>query len=157
MKPTLHELTFGLWFCVAGLLWMLVEKLAGWHGERIADHPVMTMLFMPIAIAVYVVAMRKKRARLGGTMTYGQGFASGMWISVVVAALSPLSQWLTHRVISPEYFPNAIRYAVDHDLLTQKEAEAYFSLPSYVVQSFVGALVAGLVTSAIVAIFARRS
>jgi hypothetical protein len=89
-------------------------------------------------------------------MTWKQGFFSGVIISIVVALLAPVSQWITHEVISPEYFPNAIEYAVATGQSTLKEAQNNFNLSGYIIQSTGFALIVGLVTSALVAIFTRR-
>lgn len=156
MQKYAHEIKWGLIFTAAALLWMVFEKAMGWHGEKIEQHPVMTNLFAIVAIAVFVFALREKRKKLGGVMSWKEGFISGLLISVVVAVLSPLSQWLTHAVISPEYFSNAIAYAVESGKSTQEEAGNFFNLRSYILQSAVGGLVMGALTSAIVALFVRR-
>lgn len=88
-------------------------------------------------------------------MSYKQGFISGLIITLIVALLSPLSQYITSEFITPEYFPNVINYAVESGKMTQTEAESYFNLKSYLIQSVIGALVMGVVTSAIVAIFVK--
>ena len=70
--------------------------------------------------------------------------------------LSPLTQTITSLVITPEFFPNMIDYAVDKGKMSQPEAEAYFNLKSYIMQGLIGAPVMGLITTAIVAIFTRK-
>ena len=156
MSKYSHEIKWGLIFSAAALLWMVFEKAMGWHGEKIEQHPVMTNLFAIVAIAVFVFALLEKRKKLGGAMSWKEGFISGLLITVVVAILSPPAQWLTHTVISPEFFDNVIAYAVEHGKATQEQAESYFNLQSYMVQSAVGGLVMGVVTSAIVALFVRK-
>jgi len=157
MKNYQVELKWGLFFVVASLVWMLIEKGMGLHGERIADHPIYTNLFAIIAIAVYVFALREKRQSLGGFMTWKQGFLSGVVITGIVVLFSPLTQWITHNVISPEYFTNAINYSVESGNATQAEAEAFFTLQSYMMQASIGALIMGLLTAAIVAFFVRKN
>ncbi len=156
MKSLTHAIKWGLIFVASALAWMVFERAMGWHGARIEQHPVMTNLFAVVAITVYVFALRDKRRQLGGTMTWTQGFVAGLLVSVVVAVLSPLSQWLTHAVITPAYFSNAIAYAVESGKMAQAEAEAFFNLGSYIVQSAVGALIMGAITAAIVALFLKR-
>jgi hypothetical protein len=158
MKKFSTELKWGVIFAIATLLWMGIEKAMGWHGEHIEQHPTMTNLFAIIAIALYVFALLDKRKRdFRGSMTWMQGFVSGVIISVVVAVLSPLTQWITHTYISPEYFDNMIDYSVKAGYYnTEVDARTYFNLQAYVLQSAVGALLMGVVTSAIVAIFVRN-
>ena len=150
------EIRWGIIFTIAALAWMVIEKLAGWHGEGIANHPIYTNIFAIIAIALYVFALRAKRRQLGNQMTWKEGFIAGVIISVVVALLSPLAQLITHKIISPEYFPNAIEYAVESGNMTREAAENFFNLNSYLMQASIGALIMGLITSAIVAFFVRN-
>jgi hypothetical protein len=156
MKPSAHALKWSLIFVTAALAWMVFEKAMGWHGEHIARHPVMTNFFALVAVTVFVFALWDKRKSLGGVMTWKEGFLAGLWVSLGVALLSPLSQWLTHAVISPDYFPNVIEYAVESGKATREEAESFFNLRSYMIQSAIGGLVMGAITSAVVALFVRR-
>ena len=157
MKKYTTEIKWGLIFTIVALLWMVFERMMGWHGENIAQHATMTNLFAIPAIVIYVFALLDKRNNdLGGIMTWGQGFTSGLIITLVVVILSPLAQYLTHTIITPEYFTNVIEYAVDSENMTREEAEGYFSLRNYMMQSAIGGLIMGIVTSAIVAFFTKK-
>jgi hypothetical protein len=156
MERYRFALKWGVIFTAMGLLWMLLERLLGLHDERIEMHAWATKLILFPAVLVYVLALReKKRIAYGGTMTYKQGFLAGVGITAVVTLLTPLSQLITSLVITPDYFSNMIAYSVNHGMLTQTEAEEYFSLSNYLLQSTVFAPIAGVVTSAIVAVFVR--
>ncbi|APG60137.1 DUF4199 domain-containing protein [Christiangramia salexigens] len=157
MKKYSIEIKWGIIFSIVSLLWMFLEKGLGWHDEHIAKHAIYTNLFAIVAIVIYVLALIDKRDNFfDGKMNWNQGFISGIYISIVVAILSPLAQLITHEFITPEYFPNIINHAVENGKMTQQEAEDYFNLTSYITQSFFFALVVGVVTSAIVALFVRR-
>ena len=151
------ELKWALIFVGMSLLWMVLEKLAGLHSTHIDKHMYLTNLFAIPAIIVYVLALKeKKKIDYKGEMTYGQAFVSGLIITGIVALFAPLTQWITSTLITPEYFPNVIAYSVEtgyHSSL--EEAEAYFNLENYILQSFVGAIIMGVITSAIVAFFVR--
>ena len=157
MKKLTTEIKWGLIFTAAMLLWVGFERLMGWHGERIDQHATMSALFAIIAIAIYVFALIDKRKNdLNGRMTWSQGFISGFWITIVVVVLSPLAQYVTHTFISPDFFNNIAEHAVETGQMTRAQAESYFSMRNYLMQSIVGALGLGVVTSAIVAIFTRK-
>lgn len=157
MKKYATEIKWGIIFTIASLLWMVLEKALGWHDAHIAKHAIYTNFFAIIAIAIFVFALLEKRNKdLGGKMTWVQGFVSGIIISVIVAMLSPLSQYITHEYITPDYFQNAINYAVENERMTQENAEAYFNFSSYRIQAAFGALGSGIVTSAIIALFVRK-
>lgn len=156
MRKFKTEFKWGLIFMGASLAWMLLERITGLHSTHIEKHAIYTNFFAIIAIAVYVFALRdKKHSDLGGKMTYKEGFVSGVIISVVVAVLSPFGQLITAYVISPHYFQNAIDHGVSNGLATLAEAEAYFNLTNYIIQSTIFAPVMGVITSAAVAFFLR--
>ena len=151
------EIKWGVIFTLVMLLWMVFERLMGWHGENIEQHATMSIIFAVVAIAIYVFALLDKRNNdLGGSMTWSQGFASGFWITMVVVILSPLAQYITHTIISPDFFSNMTNYAVESGNMTREQAESYFSMRNYLMQSAVGALGLGVVTSAVVAIFTKK-
>ncbi len=157
MKPYTTEIKWGILFTLMALLWMVIEKTMGWHDEKISQHATLTNIFAIPATALYVFALLDKRKRdLNGKMTWLQGFVSGLIISGVVAFLSPASQWVTHTLITPNYFPNMIAYAVASGNSTQEEAERFFSLSSYMMQGMIGAMIMGTVTAAIAAIFIKK-
>ena len=102
--------------------------------------------------------MREKRRRqFDKKMTWLQGFVTGLKMAIFVALLSPLAQYITHNYITPEYFNNVVTYSVTNDLMSIKEANDYFNINNYIWQSALGALGGGLIISAIVAIFMKRS
>src|SRR5690606_272459 len=115
-----------------------------------------SMIFAPIAIALYVFALLdKKRTFYGGRMSYMQGFVAGLIITSLVVILNPLSQYITSTYITLHYYCNVIAYSNYTMAIEQQAAEQYFNLKSYIIQSTIFAAVMGLVTSAIVAIFLR--
>ena len=150
------EIRWAFIFIVMALVWMVFEKSMGWHGENIAQHETHTNWFAIPAIMIYVFALLdKKKNFYYGNMSWKQGFVSGLIISVIVALFSPLSQIITHQLISPEYFPNAIAYAVKSEKATLIEAQSFFSLGNYILISVIGALMMGVLTSAIVALIVK--
>ena len=157
MKTIKIEIKWALIFVIMSLLWMWLEKLSGLHSTHIDKHMYLTNLFAIPAILVYVLALREKKQKYyQGRMTYVQGLVSGLIITAVVTLFSPLTQWITSTIITPEYFPNVIEHSVATGYhSSREEAEAYFSLENYMKQSVIGALVMGVITSAIVALFVR--
>lgn len=157
MKKFAIEIKWAILFVVVQLIWMVSERIAGLHDENISKHAIATNFFAFVAIAVYVVALLDKRKNdFNGKMTWIQGFISGLIITLGVTILTPLTQYLTVEVITPHYFDNMIRYAVENGLQTQEEAEGYFNVRSYMIQSVMTAPIMGLATSAIIAIFTRK-
>jgi hypothetical protein len=157
MKQIKIEVKWAILFSVMGLFWMVLEKLCGLHGKYIDYHLYLTNLFIIPAIWVMVLALKdKKKNFYKGQMTYKQGLISGIILSFLIALLSPLTQWITSYVITPEYFPNVIKRSVELGYFkTVAEAEANFNYPNYAKQGAIGALIMGTVTTAIAMIFIR--
>jgi len=157
MKKIKIEIKWAILFSVMGLLWMVLEKLCGLHGKYIDYHLYLTNLFIIPAIWVMVLALKdKKKNFYKGQMTYKQGLISGIILSLFIAILSPLTQWITSYVITPEYFPNVIKRSVELGYFkTATEAEANFNYPNYAKQGAMGALIMGIITTAIAMIFIR--
>jgi len=144
-------------FFAATLLWMLAERLSGLHDQNIEYHYIVSNFFSVVAIALYVFALLDKRKNyFGGKITWLQGFVSGLVISLGVAILTPLGQYITIALITPHFFENMIAYTVENEKMTQTAAEAYFNMKSYIIQSTIFAPLAGVLTSALVALFIRK-
>lgn len=156
MKNIKIEVKWALIFILTSLAWMGLEKALGWHDEKIADHATLTNIFAIPAIAIYVFALLDKRKNYyHGRMTYKKGFLAGLIITFIVALFSPITQYITSTLITQDYFSNVIEYAVSSGTMTQPDAEAFFNLKSYMVQSVIGAAIMGIITSAVVALFAQ--
>lgn len=151
------ELKWALIFTVVTLLWMVLEKLTGLHDTYIDYHMYLTNLFAIPAIIMMVMALKeKKRKFYEGDMSYMQGLVAGIILSIGIALLSPLGQWIISYVITPDYFTNAIKRSVELGYFEDTAAaEAQFNFKNYVIQSTIGALVMGIVTTAIAMIFIR--
>jgi hypothetical protein len=98
----------------------------------------------------------KRKNFYGGFMTYGQGFISGLTITLIVTLFSPLTQYITSTIITPDYFTNVIEYVVREGKMTQSDAEAYFNLKSFITEVLIATPMMGIMTTAIVAIFTRK-
>lgn len=151
------EIKWAVLFSVMTLLWMLLEKLTGLHSTYIDYQIYLTNLFAIPAVWFFVLALKdKKKNCYGGKITYKQGLISGIILSVLIALISPLTQWITSYVITPEYFPNVIKRSVELGYYkTTADAEANFNYKSYAIQGALGALGMGIVTTLIVMLFLR--
>ena len=157
MEKIKIEIKWALLFSLMTLLWMLLEKLTGLHDRYIDYHMYLTNLYAIPAIWVMVLALKdKKKSYYHGQITYLQGLNSGIILSLMIALMSPITQWITSYVITPEYFPNVIKRSVEIGYFkTTAEAEANFNYPNYAKQGAVGALIMGLLTVSIAMIFIR--
>ncbi len=151
------EIKWAIYFALMSLVWMLLEKISGLHGKYIDYHLYLTNLFAIPAIWFMVLALKdKKKNFYNMNMSYKQGLISGIIVSAIIALLSPLTQWITSYVITPEYFPNVIKRSVEIGYYkTTAEAEANFNYKNYAISSTIFAFVFGVATTAIAMIFIR--
>jgi hypothetical protein len=151
------ETKWAIIFSAMVLLWMLLEKLTGLHSTNIDYQMYLTNLFAIPAIWVMVLALKdKKKNYYNEQISYKQGLISGIILSLIIALISPLTQWITSYIISPEYFPNVIKRSVELGYYnTTEEAQANFNYKNYAVQGAFGALIMGILTTAIAMIFIR--
>ena len=151
------EIKWAFIFIAVSLLWMVLEKLSGLHSIHIDKHYYLTNLFAIPAVWIFVLALQdKKKNFYNGLMNFKQGFISGLIITLIVAIFSPVTQWIITYIITPEYFPNVIEHSLETGYhKTREEAEAFFSYKNFALQSTIGALVMGIVTSLFVSFFVR--
>jgi len=157
MKNLKIEIKWALIFIFTSIAWMLLERLSGLHSQYIDKHAFYTNFFAIPAILVYFFALRDKRNNFyKRVISYKQAFVSGLIITLFVTLINPLSQYVISSFISPEYFANAINYAVDTGKMSANAAQEYFNLKSYILQGFIGVPIMGIVTTAILALFIKR-
>lgn len=156
MKKYALEIKWAFVFSALTLLWVFLEKSVGLHGPHIAKQPLYVYLFAPVAIAVYVLAIREKKLKtFSGRLTWKQGLVSGIYLSAFIAILNPLVQYVSFAVISPEFLPNMIRYVTEKNLMTPPQAQMMYSLNTLYLQGAFSALSMGIVTAAAVSYFVR--
>ena len=152
MKKFAIEIKWGIRYAFLWILWLFIEKSSGYYKEKIADHALYSMLFTFVIIFVYYVAIKeKKNDFFKGEMSWKQGSVTGIFLTIVMAILTPVCQIIFHKAIAPEFFPNMIEYTVSKGN-SREVAENYFNLSSYILQSIFGTLSFGVVISAIVAL-----
>ncbi|MFP4025248.1 MAG: DUF4199 domain-containing protein [Thiohalospira sp.] len=151
------EIKWAIIFVLMLLFWMILEKLSGLHEEHIEKHAIVTNLVAIPAILIYTFALLDKRKNFyHGKMTYKQGVISGLVITAIITIFSPLTQYITSNLITPEYFPNMIDYVVEKGKMSQTEAENYFNLKNYTILVLISTPVMGIITTLIIAIFTRK-
>ena len=151
------EVKWALIFSAVGLLWMVLEKASGLHSTYLDYHMYLTNLFAIPAIWMMVASLRDKNKNYyNGEMSYKSGLLSGIILSAFIAILSPLTQYITSYIISPEYFPNVIKRSVEIGYYsTTAKAEAQFNFKNYAIQGSIFAFIIGVLTTAIAMIFIR--
>ncbi len=138
------------------LLWNITERLLGFHDEYIGEHMYFSMIFVIPAIGLYVLALKEKKTKYyNGQMNFKQGFISGLVITLIVTVFSPITYWVIWKIISPDYFENVIKFSVESGYDSLEDAQAYYNYKNFALQTFIWALIPGIVTSLLAALFVR--
>lgn len=144
-------------------LWISLEFAVGIQTDYIAFHPVITLLALVIPLICLYYGLREEKMQDPEEFNFSKGLLTGVLISMVAAIFSMLGQWVFHTWVNPDFFNNMITYRESKALaqgldvlMARREAEAYFTLESYLLQAGGGALIGGAVISAILSFFMRR-
>lgn len=157
MKKIYIEVKWAVIFSIALLCWILLEKTMGWQDDRIADLWWLTLLFGPFAVLLYLLALREKRRRVyEGKITWTQGFISGLAISVFVALLSPLTEYVAYNFFTPDNFNTIAESSVTNNLIANTKINNVFNINNYHWQSAFGLFSFGVINTVITAFFVRK-
>jgi len=150
------EVKWSILFTLMYLGWMFIEKITGLHNRNIEHHSIYTNLIAIPAFVIYLLALiDKKKHYFNGTMTFKQGFKSGCIITVFVAIIGPIRQYIALKWLIPDFFENSIEHAVSTGNSTFEEASNYFNLKNYILITFFADLFMGVLTSVVAAIFVK--
>ncbi|MDP3149783.1 MAG: DUF4199 domain-containing protein [Ignavibacteria bacterium] len=150
------EIKFGLFFSAAQLFWLLFEFVFGLQTTYKNFHAVITNFFAVPAIVIMTYAILTKRNDLGGEITFLKTLLTGVYVSAVVAVISPVVILIFHYLINPHFFTDFQEYYVKIGKMSVQEAKNYFNLKSYILQGIFGALMMGTVTSLVVAAVIKK-
>ncbi len=161
MKNYSIEIKWTFRFILLVLAWAIGEKFIGLHDQHIDQYALYTNIFALPAFLFYYLALAEKKKYVYNTdMTWTQGFVSGVVLSFFIAVLMPMAQFVIYKSITPHFFDTIIEYKTKSSLLTRhitlKDAQSYFNLKSYMIQSVFIGLSNGIITGAIVSLLLRN-
>src|SRR5262245_46628697 len=148
------EIKWGVIFVIVSFLWITLERMVGLHDRYISMRDYLGIIFVIPAVLIMVLALAEKRRVLGGSLSFKQGFLCGMGVSIVVAILTPLYQWILFRYVSPDFVQNMINYRISQGQ-NPEALQVLFSFKSMLIIGIGTALVIGAITSLILAAVMR--
>ena len=159
------ELRWGVVIGLAGLIWLYLSYYLGMHTRGLALVQVMALVCFVIQVIGFVLALRGIY-RAYPEMTFLEGGASGIRIAGIVATIAAISQLGYFFLIHPEwteYMVEETSAYYEAQGVTGKALEEYregatttFGLRSYLLQSALGALFVGAITTLITMAFLKR-
>ena len=156
MKNYAIELKWAVNYSIASILWMIFEKTVGWHDQLLSKQILYTNLFVFVAMTIYVLALLdKKNKDYNGIITWKQGFISGMMLSFIIAAFSPIVNYIIYTYITPGYFDKMINLIMTEKKQTLAHVSALYNMKSFIIQGISNGLSMGVTFGAIIAYFIK--
>lgn len=158
------EWRWGFLIGLANVAWLVASWAAGWHERGIGMIQVTVFLAMALSFSGYVLAMRSLLKRQPET-TVLEGLRSGAFIAVVSAAIAVAGQFAYFHWINPgwtEYMVGETRrhyesLGVEEARVAEiaEGAKTTFGFASYATQAAAGAVLQGVLFSAVAVVFQK--
>lgn len=158
------EWKWGVIIGLAGVAWLVASWAVGWHARGIGMIQVTVFLAMAISLVGYTLAMRSLLRHQPET-TVLEGLRSGALIAVVSALFAVAGQYAYFHWINPgwtDYMVGETRrhyeaMGVDEARIAEiaEGAKTTFGFASYATQAAAGAIVQGVLFSAVTVAFQK--
>lgn len=159
------ELRWGLIIGGVSTLWLFGAYYLGMHDGGMAANQAGFLVSVMILVMGYMLAIRNLIEKFPET-EFREGVRFGALVSGIVAAFAALSQVIYFKLINPDRTADMVEFArqyyiqagvaEDRATLLAKGAEKDFSLQSFVLQSFLLALIVGMISTSILLLLFRQ-
>jgi hypothetical protein len=154
------------WGIVIGVLntvWLFGEYFAGLHGKNVTLYSTVTNFALVIPLVCTLIALYQiKKNEFNGTISFAEAFKPGLAMSTIAAVVSAFGVFLYFKFNTG--FTNFMidvskQNAIKNGESIEKAADLakmYYSINSYIVQSFISAIGFGTMLSAVIALVIRN-
>lgn len=145
-----------MFYTLLNFIWLYAEKAFGWHSSGASRYAIYSMIMVIPQIAVTYFNMREKSEKLfDGQIEWRKAFFSGVVLSVIIAALSPVIVFALTEFVSPGFIKSAIDQSMSKGML-EDSAHSLYNMNSLSKQAMFGNLATGVFWSAILALFFKK-
>ncbi|MGO2102156.1 DUF4199 domain-containing protein [Psychroflexus halocasei] len=156
MKNFRIEFKWAMFYTLLNFLWLYAEKAFGWHSSGASRYAVYSMIMVVPQVAVTYFNMREKSEKFfDGNIEWRKAFFSGVVLSVLIAALSPVIVYALTEFVSPDFVTTAIEQGVGKGM-EEDSAKSLYNMNSLSKQAMFGNLATGVFWSAILALFFKK-
>lgn len=148
------------WGIILGLVTFVVfflSKILGWQTAATFDKHLSIAFgaFLIGNLGCLFLGLKEKREKdLGGVMTYIQGIKSGAIITVIAAIMGSLLLFVFANFLNPNFLPAMTEFSISKG---EMEAGQVMTITAFLSQFFTHSLIIGIVFSAIVAFFTKKT
>lgn len=145
------------WAAIAtlvALIWVFIEKMLGFHDEKIRYEMGFALLFNAILILIYWLEIKQKKNEFyNGIITLRQAFMTGIVTCILITVFYPLVQYTAFYQISPDFIDRLTQVIIEDERMTLEEAQKNISFDMFLRNGISGNLSFGIVCSAVIAYF----
>ena len=135
---------------IVHLIWLFLERTLGFYGDRSSYEELAGFVFLVVYASLVLLALLDLKAKNKGYLNRRHGFISGLFISFVLVALSPIMVGLLAYVIQPDFFNIMISNAIENgDYRAYEAAAQEYSYWSFVKLFMAGYLLVGSLSGAL--------
>jgi hypothetical protein len=135
---------------IVHLLWNIGERFLGFFGEKAAYQGLSGSLFLVVYALLMYLAVADLRSRNRGFLNRRQGFLSGLFISLILVALSPIMVGILAFVIQPDFFNEMIMASTTNgEYQSYQMAEQEYNYWNYVKLYMAGYMLVGSLSAAL--------
>lgn len=135
---------------VVHIIWQIFERLLGFYADRSGYQEFAGFAFLVVYSLLILLALLDLRGKNKGFLNRRHGFISGLFISFILVALSPVMVAILAFGIQPDFFNIMINNALENGEYQAYEAAAMeYSYWSYVKLYMAGYLLVGSLSGAL--------
>jgi len=138
-------------FTFVAILWTYLEKVLGYHTEKINNLFSFGLIFGVVYLITYYLTLAEVYAKVyHHKIGYKSAFMNLAVLTIIIAFLSPLPHMVMHNYVSPDFFDNAIAMHQNKSPEYLENAKKHFTLTSYVFNGIQNTLSIGILFSTII-------
>lgn len=152
------EIKFAILYVLASFIWSCIEYLTGLESTHINLHPYfVTPFYILLTAVIYVLAVREKRASLGGRITFSKAVVTGIILSLLILVLNPISFYVFNTFINPDFFKDFAQYKIHTENMTKESADAYYNFNNLLIRGSLYRCVMGIVATFLTSWFSKKN
>lgn len=145
-------------YVIASFIWSCIEYLSGLETTHINLHPYfVTPFYILLTAAIYILAVREKRASLGGSITFGKAMRTGIVLSLFIFLLNPVSFYVFNTFVNPNFFTDFAQYKMQTEIITKESADAYYNFNNLLIRGSIYRFVMGIVATVLTSWFIGKN
>jgi hypothetical protein len=137
-------------FTFIAILWAYLEKLLGYHTDKINSIFSFGLIFGIVYLITYYLTLAEVFTKVyNEKISYKSAFMNLATLTLFIAFLSPFPHLVMNNYISPDFFSNAISYYENKSPESIETAKEFYTLKSFILNGIQNTFSIGILLAAI--------